>query len=124
MRNITISSSTDSVVLATDMVYEIEYEEVSVQKVMASGKIVKDILGHRPILEIPVGLLKLEDVRKLKKIINSGEFLTINYPGIDGDQTGVFSVSQPTYKGVVYGENGVDYWIGMELKCKAQEVEQ
>lgn len=122
LRNIKISNSENSVMLREDSIFEITHEEVGTTKQMASGKIVRDVVGYRPVLNIPVGYLSVEDVRKLKQIINSGEFATVEFPGLDGDASGSFIIAPPIYKGVIYGDNGVDVWIGMQLTCRAQEV--
>lgn len=123
MRNIIITDGTNTVTLRNDLVYQIEYEEVGTTKTMASGKIVKDIVGFRPVLNIPTGYVALNDIQTLKRMINSGKFLKITYPGVEGDEARLFAVSSPVFKSFKYGEDGVSVWYGVELHCMAQEVE-
>ena len=122
MRNIIISDSVNSVELLNDLVYEIEYEELNKKKTMASGKTKKEIIGYKPVLTIPTGYLKIEDLRLLKCMILSGGFLSVTYPGVDGDRTALFDVEPPKFKSFKYDEDGVTVWYGVTLKCNAQEV--
>lgn len=124
MRNIIISDGVNSVELLNDLVYEIEYEELNRKKVMASRKIKKEIIGYRPVLTIPTGYVKLEDLRLLKSMILSGQFLSVTYPGVDGDRTALFDIAPPVFKSFKYDDDGVTIWYGVTLKCSAQEVER
>lgn len=123
MRNITISDGISSVVLRSDLVFELEYEEVGTTKTMASGKRVKDIVGYRPVLNIPTGYVELNDLVRLKSLINSGKFLQVTYPGLGGGETRLFEIAPPVYKSFKYGEDGVSVWYAVTLRCTAQEVE-
>lgn len=123
MRNIIISDGTYTVALQNDLVYEIEYEEVGTTKVMASGRMVKDVIGFRPVLIIPTGYVELSDVVTLKRMINSGKFLRVTYPGVGGDESRMFHISPPRFKSFRYSDDGVGIWYGVELHCQAQEVE-
>ena len=123
MRDIVISDGARAVRLRNDLVYQLEYEEVGKVKTMASGKLKKEIVGYRPVLVIPAGYVNLKDLKVLKAMITSGKFLTINYPGVGGDCSGVFHVAPPVFKSFKYDENGVDVWYGLTLTCRAQEVE-
>ena len=124
MRNIIISDGVNSVELLNDLVYEIEYKELNKKKIMASGKIKKEIIGYRPVLTIPTGYVKLNDLRKLKSMILTGKFLTVTYPGVDGDRTALFDIEPPLFKSFKYDEDGVTVWYGVTLTCNAQEVER
>ena len=123
MRNIIISDGVDAVELRNDLVFEIQHEELSKRKVMASGKIKKEVIGYRPVLNIPTGYVKLEDLQKLKRLIMSGGFLRVDYPGVDGDKFGYFDISAPKFKSFKYDNDGVSVWYGVSLTCRAQEVE-
>lgn len=90
---------------------------------MASGKIVRDIIGWRRELTaswewVPAGLLS-----QLVPIVRSGEFVDIQYPDSTGeDMSGIFSIeigSQKIFKFV----QGVPMWYNVELTATAQEVE-
>lgn len=97
-----------------------EYE--SKETTMASGKIVRDVIGWRTELTaewewVPAGLLA-----QLVPIARSGEFVTIQYPdSIGTDTSGVFSIEigeQKVFKFV----NGVPMWYNVQLTATAQEV--
>lgn len=97
-----------------------EYE--SKETTMASGKIVRDVIGWRTELTaewewVPAGLLT-----QLVPIARSGEFVTIQYPDSTGsDASGVFSIEigeQKVFKFV----NGAPMWYNVELTATAQEV--
>ena len=93
MLDITIIGTAGRVTLMPKAQIQITHEEVGTKKTMASGRIVKDIVGYRRVLNIPVGYLRVEDVRMLNALITSGEYLTIAYPGLNGAESGLFSVS-------------------------------
>ena len=97
-----------------------EYE--SKETTMASGKIVRDVIGWRTEITaewewVPAGLLA-----QLVPIARSGEFVTIQYPDSTGeDASGVFSIEigeQKVFKFV----NGEPMWYNVELTATAQEV--
>ena len=96
-----------------------EYE--SKETTMASGKIVRDVIGWRTALTaewewVPAGLLA-----QLVPIARSGEFVTIQYPDSTGaDTSGVFSIEigeQKVFKFV----NGEPMWYNVQLTATAQE---
>ena len=97
-----------------------EYE--SKETTMASGKIVRDVIGWRTELTaewewVPAGLLA-----QLVPIARSGQFVTIQYPDSTGaDASGVFSIEigeQKVFKFV----DGEPMWYNVELTATAQEV--
>lgn len=97
-----------------------EYE--SKETTMASGKIVRDVIGWRTELTaewewVPAGLLA-----QLVPIARSGEFVTIQYPDSTGeDASGTFSIEigeQKVFKFV----NGEPMWYNVQLTATAQEV--
>lgn len=94
----------------------------SKETTMASGKIVRDVIGWRTELTaewewVPAGLLA-----RLVPIARSGEFVTIQYPdSIGADTSGVFSIEigeQKVFKFV----NGEPMWYNVQLTATAQEV--
>lgn len=89
---------------------------------MASGKIVRDVLGWRTELTatwewMPAGLLT-----QLVPIARSGAFVSIQYPDSTGeDAQGSFSIeigNQKIFKFV----SGEPMWYNVELTATAQEV--
>ena len=122
-REITISDGIDSVTLLSDIEFKLSGEEVSQTATMASSKIVKDVIGYRDVLEIPVGYLSLENMSKLRNMIrkNNG-FLSISYPTTDGDRTEMFVINDPACKAVKYNDEGVAVWIDVTINAKSAEV--
>ena len=94
----------------------------AIETTMASGKIVRDIIGWRTELSatwewVPAGLLA-----QLVPIVRSGKFIEIEYPDSTGeDVSAMFSVeigSQKIFKFV----DGEPMWYNVELSATAQEV--
>lgn len=94
----------------------------SKEATMASGKIVRDVIGWRTEVTatwewVPAGLLA-----QLVPIVRSGEFIEMQYPDSNGeDAFGMFAIeigNQKIFKFV----NGVPMWYNVELTATAQEV--
>lgn len=94
----------------------------SKETTMASGKIVRDIIGWRVELNatwewVPAGILA-----ELVQIARSGRFVKIQYPDSSGDElSGMFRIEigpQKIFKFVA----GSPYWYNVELTATAQEV--
>lgn len=125
MRNIIISDGVNSISLLNDLVFDIKPEEISTSATMASGRLVKDVIGYKNKLEIPCGYLNLSNMSKLKNMIKSNNgILQISYPAPDSDKTEWFIVDQPTYTTFSYNDEGVAVWKGVTLSATAVEVEQ
>jgi hypothetical protein len=103
--------------------FDLTPEEVSKEAVMASGRTVKDVIGYKDSLKLPVGYLSLDDNSKLCKMIkrNAG-LLTISYPTPTGDKTQQFIVEPPTYTTFDYDDEGVAIWKGVTISAKTLEV--
>lgn len=93
------------------------------EKTMASGRIVRDIIGWRTELTaewewVPAGLLT-----QLVPIARSGKFVEIQYPDSVGeDASGMFAIEIGSQK-IFKFRGGEPYWYGVELTATAQEVE-
>lgn len=94
----------------------------AIETTMASGKVVRDIIGWRTELSatwewVPAGLLA-----QLVPLARSGGFVEITYPDSTGDtETGNFTIeigAQKIFKFV----NGNPMWYNVELTATAQEV--
>ena len=123
VRNIIITDNVDTSTLLNDLMFVLSSEEISKTATMASGRTVKDIIGYKNVLNIPVGYLSLENVALLRKMIdrNAG-VLTISYPTPNGDKTNLFSVEPPTYATFDYDDSGVAIWKGVTIKASTMEV--
>lgn len=97
-----------------------EYE--SKETTMASGKIVRDVLGWRVNLSASWEYLPAGVLQQIIPIARSGEFVEIQYPDSTGEMTsGTFAIeigNQKIFKFV----NGEPYWYNVELSATAQEV--
>lgn len=124
MRNITITNGVQSVTLLTDLEFTITPQTVGTTATMASGRTVTDYIGTKTLLTVPTGWLSASDLVILRGMIRQDRALTVSYPDIDGDKTGVFLVSEPAYRAFKYGADGVEQWYGVTLTMESQEVER
>lgn len=101
---------------------EVGGEYVSKDATMASGKMVRDIIGWRVTLTANWEWMPADVLVQLVPVARSGEFVTIEYPDSTGEtQSGVFSIvigNQKIFKFV----KGVPMWYNVELTATAQEV--
>lgn len=95
----------------------------SKEATMASGKIVRDIVGFRIELTANWEYLPAETLTQLVSAARGGSFVQIKYPDpVSGETDGMFSVSigaQKIFKFV----NGNPYWYNVSLTATAQEVQ-
>ena len=123
MYKITVFDGEDTIELASKIEYPLGGEEVSKKAEMASGKIVKDVVGYRDVLEIPVGYLGVETMAILRDMIRRNDgFLNISYPTPGGAITGEFVVEDPKGKIIDYDDDGKAVWLDITLKAKSTEV--
>lgn len=123
VRNIIITDGLDTITLLNDLVFELSPEEISKIETMASGRLVKDIVGYKDVLKIPVGYLSVTDMSKLRDMIKRNKgLLEISYPSPTGDMVGQFLVEQPTYTTFAYDEDGVSVWKGVTINATSVEV--
>lgn len=123
MRRIIITDYVDTVTLLRDLEISIFPKEISRKAEMASGKTVKDVVGYKDVISLPVGYLSLSDNEKILNMItrNSG-LLTISYPTPTGDMTNQFIVNPPTFTTFAYDDNGVAIWQGVTISGETVEV--
>lgn len=123
VRNIIITDNVDTITLLNDLMFDLSSDEISKTATMASGRTVKDIVGYKNVLSIPVGYLSLENMALLRNMIlrNAG-VLTIRYPTPNGDKTNVFVVEPPTYSTFDYDNSGVAIWKGVTINASTLEV--
>jgi hypothetical protein len=123
VRNIILTDGIDTVTLLSDLVFDVAAEEISKIATMASGRLVKDIVGYKDVLQIPVGYLSLSDMSKLRDMIKRNKgLLEISYPTPTGDMVNQFLVEQPTYTTFAYDDNGVSVWKGVTIVATSVEV--
>lgn len=123
MYKITISDGEDNIELSSKIEYPLGGEEVNKKAQMASGKIVKDVVGYRDVLEIPVGYLGVETMALLRDMIRRNDgFLNISYPTPGGAMTSEFVVEDPKGKIIDYDDDGKAVWLDITLKAQSTEV--
>lgn len=89
---------------------------------MASGKKVKEVIGHRTVVNAEWDAVPADTMAALHTMLRKGGYFTVSYPDpAEGDVTASFSISYPTSK--IFKFNGtVAYWHGVSLKMTAQDV--
>ena len=122
MDKITISDGVTTIEMPRVRDVSVGGEEVCKEITMASGKKVKDIIGHRAVVSAAWDWLPAETISALQTMLRKGGYFTVSYPDPDGaDKSGSFSISFPTPK--VFKFNGTTpRWHGVSLKMIAQEV--
>ena len=124
MRNISISGVMGTVMLSNDITFSVAPEPIETSTTMISGKVVIDTRGMRNTLETPLIWLTTEQLELLKRMIATERILTVTYPDVDGDRTEKMVFEMPTYRAFKFDENGVEYYYGVTLLARGQEVIQ
>lgn len=95
----------------------------SQEATMASGKIVRDVLGWRVELSATWEWVPAELLAQIVQLARSGQFVTISYPDSTGQTvSGAFTIeigNQKIFKFV----DGVPVWYNVELNATAQGVQ-
>lgn len=97
-------------------------EEVSNEITMASGKMVKEMIGHRIVVKGEWDWLPAQTITNLHRLLRQGGYFKVDYPDpVIGDSSGMFSISYPETK--VFKFYGTEpRWHAVSLIMKAQEV--
>mgnify|MGYP006978504300 CR=1 FL=1 len=120
--NITIYNQTEKIEMPK-VRYTLTQEEESEESTMMSGRIVKDILGYRPVIEAEWEWVPAQTIAKLAAWIRSGKFLEVEYQDLDGTtKKEPFKFSQPEPEVFTYQKDGTAVWQNVKLKMTAQEV--
>lgn len=122
VEQITISSGSTSVVMPRVKAVDVSATEVAKETEMASGKMVKDVLGYRATITAVWDYVPSTTITALLGLLKTGGYFTVTYPAPTGDATGVFSVRYPSV-GIFAFIDGAPMWHGVTLVMEAQEVE-
>lgn len=123
VRSIVITDNIETITLLRDLVVDVTPEPVEKEAEMASGRTVKDVVGYKDVLNLPVGYLSLEDNNRLCNMITRNHgLLTISYPTPTGDKLSQFIVRPPTFTAFDYDDEGVAVWKGVTISAKTVEV--
>jgi hypothetical protein len=120
---ITISDGVTTITMPKVRKVSVGGAEVAKEVTMASGKMVKDVIGHRTVVEAEWDYVPASTIATLHSLLRQGGYFSVGYPDPDGTyKSGSFSVSYPTSK-IFKFKNGVAMWHSVSLTMTAQEVE-
>lgn len=122
MPNITITNGTTTVTMPRTKQIADAGAVVAKESQMASGLIVRDVVGFRRGIIATWDYVPATTIASLKTLLQSGGFLTVTYFDIDGtSHTELCAVSYPTMEVFCYKDN-VPVWHNCSLTIQAQEV--
>lgn len=121
MTQITISNGTTSVTMPRTKKVEVGGKEVGKSRTMASGRVIKRIIGTRATVVAKWDAIPAETITSLLLLLKSGGFFSVSYPSPSGDSAGTFSIGYPTL-GIFGFINGAPVWHDVTLRMEAQEV--
>jgi len=115
------SAMTQSVTMPRVKKIIVGAKELSKTITMASGKIVKDMIGYRASVVAQWDWLPAETVSALAVLLHGGGFFYVEYPSPSGDASGMYEIDYPSMQ--VFGfKNGTAVWHDVKLSMTAQEV--
>ena len=123
MDKIRISAADRSVSVEMPRIKDISVgaTEVANTVTMASGKVVKDMIGYRANIQASWDYVPVTTLTALATLLRSGGFFFVEYPAPTGDASGMFEIEYPSMTVFAY-KNGVAVWHDVKLKMTAQEV--
>lgn len=123
MDKIKISSADRSVSVEMPHIKDITVgaAEVANTVTMASGKVVKDMIGYRVTIQATWDYVPAAVLTALATLLRSGGFFYVEYPAPTGDAGGMFEIEYSSMSIFAY-KNGIAVWHDVKLKMTAQEV--
>lgn len=88
---------------------------------MASGKVVKDLIGYRTSVKATWDYVPADTITTLTGILRNNEFCYVKYPSPNGSCEGYFEISYPTINVFAF-KNNIAVWHDVTLTMNAQEV--
>lgn len=119
---IAISQGGVSVAMPRTRDLQVGGEEVAKEAVMASGRVVKDVLGHRATLTAAWDWVPADTITALSALLRRGGFFQVSYPSPQGTAVGEFSIQFPTMRVFAF-RRGVPMWHDVTLTMESREVE-
>ena len=120
--NITISDGTTTITMPITKDVTDAGELVYKETTMASGRIVRKIIGFRPGFKYVWDYVPTATITALSALLRTGGFFTVTYFDTDGTaKTGTFSISYPAPSLFGYVD-GVAVFHNFELTITAQGV--
>lgn len=118
MVNITIGTIT----MPRTRSLEVGGELVATEATMASGRIVRDIIGWRKVLTAEWDWIPAETLAALVPLARSGAFVPVAYPDADGTAaSGNFKIEIGSQRVFAF-RDGAPMWRNVALTATAQEV--
>lgn len=100
----------------------LSYEDETITAKMASGKMVEDVVGLRPVIKAAYGYVPAADMAALNAMVLEGGFHRVEAPGVSsGNIDAKFKITPPTYEVFKYIA-GEPMWCNVTLTLTAQEV--
>ena len=123
MDRITISTTDGRTRIVMPRVKDIQVgaEEVCNTVKMASGKLVKDMIGYRPVVSAAWDYVPAATLQQLANALRSDGFFYVEYPAPTGDTVGVFEIEYPQMRVFQY-RDGIAVWHDVKLKMTSREV--
>jgi hypothetical protein len=122
MTEITISNGITSITMPRTRQVADAGEKIFAEKQMASGAIVRDVMGFRPGFTYTWDWVPAETIKSLIAMLRSGSFFTVEYFDVDGvDKTGLFAIDYPSFELFTF-RKGEAMWHNCTLTIKAQGV--
>lgn len=97
-------------------------EPVVYETEMASGKIVQDIMGVRPVFSAQFNYVPASTLQEIVTLLRAGGFFTVTYPSPTGEMTSKFKITEDAGQKVFKFVDGQPMWYGMTLTFTAQAV--
>lgn len=88
---------------------------------MASGKVVKDLIGYRTSVKATWDYVPADTIATLIGILRNNGFCYVKYPSPNGTLEGYFEISYPTMNIFAF-KNNIAVWHDVILSMNAQEV--
>ena len=125
MDKITIYSADmeSSIVLPRVKDVQVGATEVANKVTMASGKVVKDMIGYRTTVQASWDYLPADILAALAVLLRSGGFFYVEHPSPTGDMSGTYEIAYPTMSIFAF-KDGVAVWHNVQLKMTGQGVIQ
>lgn len=99
----------------------LSYQDETITAKMASGKMVEDVVGLRPVIKADYGYIPAADLAALNSMVLEGGFHRVEAPGVGGGIDAKFKITPPTYEVFKYIA-GEPMWCNVSLTLTAQEV--
>lgn len=123
LSNISISDGVSTLIMPVSRKVSVGGTDVCKEIEMASGKLVREMKGHRVKVTAEWDWLPVDVLTDLHTMLRRGGYFTVTYPDpAQGMTTASFAIAYPTSKIFRFGSNGEPRWHEVTLAMTAQEV--